>query len=549
MNQLRILPVSESALLAELVSEEDTLALHGALMRATPPGVEELVPAARTILIRFRPGRDAADRIAMDIRSLAGTSPPRAEHPAIELPARYDGEDLPALAATLGVTPGELIRRHCEANWRVAFLGFAPGFAYLRCDDPLFDVPRLPAPRTRVPAGSIALAGRYSGVYPRSSPGGWQLIGHTDAVLWDVERDPPALLHPGARVRFRAVRGSIGLPASPSPVHSSPPRPSPARLSPARLNLAPPSPASGLAGRPPRAELMIARAGLQLLVQDLGRPGFAALGVSRSGAADRRALRAANRLAGNAPGAAVLEIIGGAELMSRGRLLLAYAGAPAELTIEAADGEEGEARSVPRGRPFSLREGEVLRIGPATRGLRGYLAVRGGIETPRVLASRARDTLSGLGPPPLTPGDRLPVGAQSGPALAVSLDETLPDPPGPGEMVTVGLLPGPRSDWLTPGSRAALRERQWAVTGASDRIGLRLRGEQPLSRARRDELEPEGIVPGAVQLPPDGQPVIFLADHPVTGGYPVIGVVAAAHLDLLGQLPPGAIIRFSRAGG
>ncbi|WP_258567030.1 allophanate hydrolase subunit 1 [Microbacterium sp. Se5.02b] len=188
------------------------------------------------------------------------------------------------------------MHRHLAADWRVAFSGFAPGFGYVVSSDPLFDVPRRASPRTRVPAGSVALAGQFTGVYPRESPGGWQLIGRTDAVMWDIDRTPPALLSPGTTVRFEHVRASarLGGDGGSDEALRAAARPADADV-------------RGLGANP---AVEIVRPSLQLLVQDAGRPGYAALGVSASGAADRRAMRDANRAVGNTTEAAVLESVG-----------------------------------------------------------------------------------------------------------------------------------------------------------------------------------------------------------------------------------------------
>jgi biotin-dependent carboxylase-like uncharacterized protein len=181
----------------------------------------------------------------------------------------------------------------------------------------------------------------------------------------------------------------------------------------------------------------------------------------------------------------------------------------------------------------------VLALGVPARGLRAYLAVRGGVAVPPVLGSRSTDALSGLGPAPLAAGDRLPVGdlAADEPLVDVAPVASLPDRP------VLRVLPGPRRDWLADTAWAALRDAAWTVSADSDRVGLRLTGPR-LARARDDELPSEGLVPGAVQVPPDGAPVLFLADHPVTGGYPVLAVVVTADLPVAAQLRPGDVVRF-----
>ncbi|MFF0012529.1 5-oxoprolinase subunit PxpB [Streptomyces sp. NPDC005374] len=199
---MRALPVGTDALLVEVSSGEEAQALHAELVRRRAEGslsVREIVPAARTVLLDglAEPGRLAAELSAAEVPP----APPHARA-AIELPIRYDGPDLADVAAHWGVSPQEVARIHAGTEFTVAFCGFAPGFGYLTGLPARYDVPRRATPRTSVPAGSVALAGPYTGVYPRSSPGGWQLIGTTDAVLWDHARVPAALLSPGTRVRF-----------------------------------------------------------------------------------------------------------------------------------------------------------------------------------------------------------------------------------------------------------------------------------------------------------------------------------------------------------
>jgi KipI family sensor histidine kinase inhibitor len=191
--------------LLELDGLDEVLGLHAALDRDPPAGVVELVPAARTLLVRFDPGRTTLDRLAADLagRGLAdATREPRA---TVTVPVRYDGEDLAELARHTRLTADEVVKRHAAGEYVVAFCGFAPGFAYLAGLDPALHAPRRATPRTRVPAGAVAIADRYSGVYPRPSPGGWLIIGHTDLAVWRPADDPPALLLPGTPVRFVEV--------------------------------------------------------------------------------------------------------------------------------------------------------------------------------------------------------------------------------------------------------------------------------------------------------------------------------------------------------
>jgi KipI family sensor histidine kinase inhibitor len=205
---VRILRYGRAALLVELAGTDEVMGLYRALSPAPPAGVTDLVPAARTLLVAFQPAKVSFDELARAVENtdpVAGTGAPVG---AVELRVSYDGPDLDAVADLTGLSRAEVVRRHTGAEYVVAFCGFAPGFAYLAGGDPALRVPRRASPRTTVPAGAVGLAGEFTGVYPRPSPGGWQLIGHTSAPLWDVHRDPPALLAPGTRVRFTPETGA-----------------------------------------------------------------------------------------------------------------------------------------------------------------------------------------------------------------------------------------------------------------------------------------------------------------------------------------------------
>ena len=276
-----------------------------------------------------------------------------------------------------------------------------------------------------------------------------------------------------------------------------------------------------------RAVTVLATGPLTTL-QDAGRPGRAATGVGRSGAADRASYRLANRLLGNPAGAAVLEVtFGGLSLEARADLTVVTTGArcPGSAVHDA---------------PGMLRAGGVLRLGVPPSGLRTYVGVRGGFAVPEVLGSRSTDVLAGLGPPVVSAGDVLPVGAPELPLPGVDL-APVADPEG--GQVTVRVLPGPRRDWFADTAWATLTGQAYAVTTESNRVGLRLDGPV-LERTGSDELPSEGMVRGALQVPPSGRPVLFLADHPVTGGYPVIGYVVDDDVDRCAQLRPGQALRF-----
>ena len=202
---MRLLPSGSTALLVELDTLDDVLGLYAALSEAPPEGVVDVVPAARTVLLVTDPRRTTLAAVADTVRRTPPRPGGQTAGDTVELPVHYDGADLDDLARLLELTTDEVVARHTGAEWTVAFCGFAPGFGYLTQPGTAWDVPRRATPRTKVPPGSVALAGEFSGVYPRESPGGWQLIGHTDVAVFDLDRDPAALLRPGTRVRFVEV--------------------------------------------------------------------------------------------------------------------------------------------------------------------------------------------------------------------------------------------------------------------------------------------------------------------------------------------------------
>ena len=517
---MRFYPVGLDALLVELADLDETLALFDALHKAPIAGVQEIVPAARTLLVYFRPSAISRQVLAAEIstRDLRGSV--REAGRLVEIPVHYNGEDLVDVAQELGIGTDEVIRRHTGSEYDVAFCGFAPGFAYLS-GGAGFVVPRRSTPRTRIPAGAVALAGGFSGVYPQASPGGWQIIGVTPLKMWDLQRDEPALLQPGYRVRF------VDAGAAPAVSVSVPSLPVTAAVGDDNC-------------------LEILSPGLQTLLQDLGRPGRAAQGVSASGALDRSALRAANRAVGNSPGSACLEVLmGGLSFVCHGQTVAAVTGAQARIEVRSTAGKVMRPALYA---PFSLQEGDQVSLHAPSAGLRNYLAIRGGFTQEPVLGSLSTDTLAQVGPAPLAAGGRLGFHPRVGGA-AVSLDEAPAFAmPRADQVITLDVLMGPRSDWFTPEAQALLAGQAWQVTPQSNRIGIRLAGKQALERAVEGELPSEGTAVGAIQVPASGQPVLFLADHPLTGGYPVIGVVAPYHLDLAGQIPVNAHIRFNPLG-
>ena len=297
-------------------------------------------------------------------------------------------------------------------------------------------------------------------------------------------------------------------------------------------------------GRPNDAgsRLEIIAAGLACTVQDLGRPGHAHEGVPPSGAADAASHRLANRLVGNDETDATLEAtLGGLVVRLAGggpARAVALTGAPAPLRVAG--------RPAPLYAPVAVRPGEVVELGTPAHGLRSYLAVAGGVDAAAELGSRSTDVLSGLGPPPLAAGDTIPLGRP--PAAAAAAADVAPARGGGRRgATTLAVVAGPRDDRLGPGGWELLLATTWIAASTSNRIGVRLDG--PALATVAGELPPEGVVTGAVQVPPSGRPVVFLADHPVTGGYPVVAVLADDEaVAAAAQIRPGQQVRFRRAG-
>lgn len=279
-----------------------------------------------------------------------------------------------------------------------------------------------------------------------------------------------------------------------------------------------------------RRRLEVLEAGMPILVQDLGRPGLGAVGVGRSGAADRAGFLLGSRLLHHEKGEAALEItFGNATLLAHGDMTVVLTGADT--------GAEVDGSPVPHASLFRLRDGGRLRLGTPASGLRTYVSVRGGIGGDRVLGSRSTDVLSGVGPAPLSAGDHAVVRRARRRWLPVI--DTAPVPTLTLDPVLVRALLGPRDAWIADPS--GLEGQTWTVSSRSDRVGVRLEGGTlgRHSRFEGEELPSEGAVRGSIQVPPSGEPVIFLADHPVTGGYPVVAVVQGQDVDLLAQARPG----------
>ena len=386
--------------------------LAAAINSAGLPGVLDVVPGARTVLVITEPGSIPMDALAEAVSCLPVAEPAGVETGLVEIPVSYDGPDLAEVAELAGMAVQDVIAAHSGGLYTVGWLGFAPGFGYLTgLDQRLSGVPRLDTPRVSVPAGSVAIAAGLTAVYPSVSPGGWRLLGRTTVRTWDVDREPAALFSPGTKVRFIPERSPVTGLVRNQPAQTSG---SPTHDQPAQTGAEPqsaPEPSTG-----PRIEVV--RPGPFATVQDLGRRG-AAVGVPPSGAADPASLIWANRLVGNPDGAAGIELtLGRAVLRCFGDLRLAVTGAPAAVTLTV-EPDQSRPSPSPRGTlavefgaSVRVPDGGLVSVGAPTAGLRTYVAVSGGLATPAVLGSRSVDVLSGLGGGALRTGNVLAVGSE-----------------------------------------------------------------------------------------------------------------------------------------
>jgi len=515
--------------LAEAVPAYDSIALHMDSTATVPPSV--MAASALELLGNWRPGRREAR--------------------TVRIPVVYggpEGPDLEEAAARSGLSPGEFAARHASAVYDVAAIGFAPGFPYLAGLPEELAQPRRDVPRLKVPAGSVGIAGRQTGIYPVDSPGGWTLIGRTPFPLFNPHADDPFPLRPGDKVVFDPVDREEARKLFAEGGEVS---------------------AAGGAGaaqathgpeREREVALTVLDPGMLSTVQDLGRRGWQAFGVSAGGAADRDAMRIANALVGNPPDAAVLELTlrGGAYRAERDALVALF-GADFEMF---ADG-----RPIPCGCPVRLPAGTVLSFGRPRRGCRAYLAVAGGFDVPPVLGSRSTDLRAGIGGlngRPLRKGDRLSAGHPSPEALRLlrRLEEEHSAGDGrhenlregafaahdawfwDGRPVELRFLPGRSWERFPEGARRAFAEAEYAVSPQSDRMGVRLAEGPELRREETAETVSHGVVPGAVQVPAGGRPIVLGRDCQPTGGYPIIAHVIRADWWKLAQLRPGDRVVF-----
>jgi len=499
-------------------------ALRRALLTVAPAGVIDLVPAYASLLVTFDPDRNSHSALAELMHGVLptqvdGTGDMLQMGQTHVVPVRYDGEDGPDLIETAklnNVTPEQLVELHCSRTYRAYFLGFEPGFAYLGKLPGGLKAPRLATPRTKVTAGSVGLAGAQTAVYPLQSPGGWRIIGRTSLTLWDPYAREPSRINPGDSVRF--VPGDVEPAVARNHARSHVP-----------LN--------------PVFEVLAAQ-GLTT-IQDLGRPGYAHLGVTTGGVFDIPAAMRANALAGNAADTALLELTwSGPELRARSNVTIALDGAGLECRVDGS--------LLPARMSWLVRRGSVIsfsRPGGANCGVRAYLAVAGGLDVPWALGSRSTSLQAHFGG---QEGRALQAGDILGIAKPSEMTGLLAGKYWPGKMaegpegeVELRFIPYRGRGEALAEARSQLIRNGYRLTEQADRMGYRFAPQDgaPLP-VRRGELLSFGVVRGAIQLPPGGYPLVLNVDHQTTGGYPVLGVVIRADWPLLAQLAPGTTVRF-----
>ena len=504
---LELEPVVDAAVNARAVATAAALRARGLA------GVRDVRATYRSVAVDYDPLASDRDAIAkaMEAAFAAGHAPRSGR--GVEIPVVYggsDGPDLEEVAQRSGLTAAAVVQAHASPSYHVFMLGFMPGFAYLGPVTDVIVAPRRATPRLRVAAGSVGIAGRQTGIYPRESPGGWAIVGRTNVVLFDPFRTPPALVQPGDRVRFVPVERLDPMPP-----------------------VVPPKETDHL----PAVTVM--RPGLLTTVQDAGRWGHQSLGVPVGGALDASALRTANAAVGNPPDAAALEVtLAGCELRFDRACAAAVSGADL--------GVELDGHPMPLDTFVRCAEGSHLRFTERRSGARAYLAFRGGLDVRAVLGSRSTDLnagFGGFGGRALRAGDKLGTIEEDYGAAA----EPVKGAVGPRRIQAVQrlrVLPGPHDDWFAGDAVASLARTQFTVTPQSNRVGYRLASSVALSRTRDGEMISDATVAGGIQVPPDGHPILLMADRQVTGGYPILATVITADLPLAAQLAPGDGVTF-----
>lgn len=524
---MELIPLGDCAVLVVIKAKSATVALDEvtqlsrALNVAPLAGVTDIVPSFTTITVHYDPAKVpvVAGAPVSAVMSWINTVPPapksqRVKPRTVVLPVCYGGEsgpDIGEVAKHTKLAEKEVIRVHSKGDYRVAAVGFSPGFPYLLGLAPRLATPRKPTPRVAVPAGSVGIGGHQTGVYPIATPGGWMLIGRTPTRLFRPENEAePTLLAAGDVVTFKAVTEKQAEQLAEKPVVL---------------------PASKVSKH--GAVFEVIKPGMLTTVQDLGRAGRQHWGIPAGGPMDRQAARVANLLLGNDENDPLLEItLTGPELKFLRDTWIAVTGA--------------EIRGVTGWRPLKIAEGQIVSLAEITRGARAYVAVAGGLEISRVLGGAGTLLRAGIGGwngRALLAGDKL--GARPGVLEASgNWSASTEFNAATGADLNVRFLRGPQWDWFAAASRRTFLGKPFKVTATSDRMGIRLDGSALRLETESRELTSEGVGFGSVQVPPDGKPIVLMADRQTIGGYPKIGHVIAVDLPRLAQARAGNLVRF-----
>jgi KipI family sensor histidine kinase inhibitor len=491
-------PLGDSAWLVEFAEKSSPAVLAqvmgwvDAMAENRPHGVLDVVPSFASLAVHFE--GDCGLEILEWIRSIK-TVDRVATGEERQIPVCYDGPDLAEIAERTGMSPEAVIALHSSVIYTVAAVGFSPGFPYLLGLPGQLALPRRATPRQSVPAGSVAMAGGQTGIYPFASPGGWQILGRTSARLFDPSAERPAWFQAGDRVRFVPVETLPAEKGISSNCEITAPR-----------------------------WFEVIQPGALTTVQDLGRQGYESSGVSPGGAVDRHALRMANLLVGNDEGAAALEIcLSGPVLKFHAETVVALVGAT--------------------GRPQRVAAGETLDFSKLTGGVRACLAVAGGIQVPRVLGSMATDlraAFGGFAGRALRAGDLLTFGESNPSPRIGDWHVGRAENPSP---IELRFIPGIQQHWFREAARQRFTHESYQLTARSDRMGARLAGPKLLLAEPR-EMASQAVACGSVQVPPDGQPIILLAERQTIGGYPQIGHIVSVDLPKLARAWPGTAVSF-----